>query len=189
MLDGDARAYVHSVCPIHCRVCHPLKHRQVDCQQVMERGGFYSATNASNLSHVRSFILADTDQLHHKIAEMSHRIRQLEDGLAILQASVSSERHPLLTDDLVKIKFGPEAPRSVEVISSKDSTEKVTVESIDALGTLTLNSDGEMRYFGRSAGSQVSMIYESTICLITLHRHLWRFEYYTSMENADFADW
>ena len=37
------------------------------------------------------FILADTDQSHKKIAEMSHRISQLEDALAILQSTVSDQ--------------------------------------------------------------------------------------------------
>ena len=50
------------------------------------------------------FVLADTEQLHRKIAEMSERIRQLEDALAIFQAGISSERHPLLRDELLTIK-------------------------------------------------------------------------------------
>jgi len=84
---------------------------------------------------------------------MSNRIRQLEDALAILQSSVSDQRHPLLTDELLKIKFGSEAIDSRNGAANDD--ENATMKSIDALGTLTLGSSGEVQYFGRSAGSEV----------------------------------
>lgn len=85
---------------------------------------------------------------------MSHRIRQLEDALAILQSSVSDQRHPLLEDALLKIKFGAEALRSSPAPTT-DNTPEAEIQSIDALGTLTLGDAGEMKYFGRSAGSEV----------------------------------
>jgi hypothetical protein len=94
---------------------------------------------------------------------MSHRIRQLEDALAILNSSVSSGPHPLLVDNLLKIKFGPEVERSSvspppdRPVSGLRDPEKATKETLDALGTLTLSSDGEMKFFGRSAGSQVCL--------------------------------
>jgi hypothetical protein len=43
---------------------------------------------------------------------MGQRIRQLEDALAIFQSSVSTEPHPLLQDDLLGVKFGPEVRTS-----------------------------------------------------------------------------
>lgn len=102
-----------------------------------------------------SFILADTEQLHRKISEMSNRIRQLEDALAILQSTVSDQRHPLLNDDLLKIKFGAETLRSPRSSSPGDEQDNPR-QSIDATGTLTLGESGEVKYFGRSAGSEVS---------------------------------
>jgi hypothetical protein len=105
------------------------------------------------LSH--RFILADTEQLHRKIADMSNRIRRLEDALTILQATVSDERHPLLEDDLLKIKFGPEAPEGRSCRTQEDQATKQQQQSIDALGTLALGNSGEVKYFGRSAGSEV----------------------------------
>ncbi|EAU81161.2 hypothetical protein CC1G_10448 [Coprinopsis cinerea okayama7 len=106
------------------------------------------------------FILADTDQLHRKIAEMSNRIRQLEDALAILQATVSDERHPLLSDEHLKIKFGSEAldPKKPAEPANEDDAK----HAIDALGTLTLGESGEMKYFGRSAGSETLMMAEDS---------------------------
>ena len=97
------------------------------------------------------FVLADTEQLHRKIAEMSERIRQLEDALAIFQAGISTERHPLLRDELLTIKFGPEVRRTVD----DEYTRNALSQSIDALGTLTIGEHGETKYIGRSGGSEV----------------------------------
>ena len=58
-----------------------------------------------------SFILANTEELHAKIAEMSERIQQLEDALAHLQSSVSADNHPLLRSDLLRIKSSAELHR------------------------------------------------------------------------------
>ncbi len=85
---------------------------------------------------------------------MSTRIRQLEDALAILQASVSSDRHPLLNDDLLRVKFGAEAAKQQQA----EPLLPPENQAIDALGTLTLTDAGDMRYFGRSAGSEVSRV-------------------------------
>ena len=46
---------------------------------------------------------------------MSDRIRQLEDGLAILQSSVTRDPHPLLATDLLKIKSGLELHSASEL--------------------------------------------------------------------------
>ncbi|KAG6837547.1 hypothetical protein H0H93_007728 [Arthromyces matolae] len=98
------------------------------------------------------FVLADTTQLHTKIAEMGQRIRQLEDALAIFQSGVSNETHPLLRDELLSIKFGPDKGRNT--IESEDRSRNDSSDSIDALGTLTIGDHGQVKYFGRSAGSE-----------------------------------
>ncbi|KDQ26286.1 hypothetical protein PLEOSDRAFT_30253, partial [Pleurotus ostreatus PC15] len=146
---------------LSCAECRRLKLRcdkKVPCSSCVRRGcesicpcGILSAGQGTR------FILADTQQLHRKISEMSNRIRALEDALAIMHGTTSSERHPLLSDDLLKIKFGAEALRS-------DSTQKPNgqggeQENIDALGTLTLDDkSGEVKYFGRSAGSETLLM-------------------------------
>ncbi|KZP16989.1 hypothetical protein FIBSPDRAFT_747810 [Athelia psychrophila] len=93
-----------------------------------------------------SSFLPGTENLYLKISEMGQRIRQLEDALAILQSSVSSEPHALLTDKLLSIKSIPE-PHS----SPKDAL----AETMDAFGTLTIGDGGEAKFFGLSAGSEV----------------------------------
>lgn len=83
---------------------------------------------------------------------MGQRIRQLEDALTIFQSGVSTETHPLLRDELLPIKFGPEVRQTDEPESAMKDT---LTESMDALGTLTIGDNGESKYYGRSAGSEV----------------------------------
>jgi hypothetical protein len=103
------------------------------------------------------FMLADTQHLHRKISDMAQRIRQLEDALAIFQTSVSNEVHPLLQEELLSIKYGPET-------QSPSSPNDNSQELADALGTLTIGQHGEVKYFGRSAGSEV--------CSLVVHNRL-----------------
>ncbi|KAJ7594320.1 fungal-specific transcription factor domain-containing protein [Mycena floridula] len=79
--------------------------------------------------------------------DLISRIIQLEDALAILQPS--SSKHPLLREDLIRIKFG-DSP--VEDHSSTD------LKLSNALGTLTVDENGQSRYFGPSAGSESLML-------------------------------
>lgn len=84
---------------------------------------------------------------------MGQRIRQLEDAVSIFQSGVSSETHPLMRDELLGIKFGPEI---AHIAQGEDTTPKeLSLDAIDALGTLTIGNSGESKYFGRSAGSEV----------------------------------
>lgn len=81
---------------------------------------------------------------------MGHRIRSLEDALAIFQAGVSNDVHPLLTDELLAIKYGLEtAPR--EALGDQQAAP------INGLGTLTITDRGDSHYFGRTAGSEVKI--------------------------------
>lgn len=104
------------------------------------------------------FVLADTEKLHDKIAVMSDRIRLLEDALAIVQSTVTSEPHPLLSRDQLNIKSSLELHSAVE---GEEKTAKVEAEEgeettyIDAFGTLAIRDDGAATFYGRSAGSEV----------------------------------
>ncbi|KAF7337693.1 hypothetical protein MSAN_02242800 [Mycena sanguinolenta] len=144
---------------LSCAECRRLKlkcDKSLPCGSCVRRG-CESICPLGNLSAGQGtrFILADTDQLHTKIAEMSQRIRQLEEALAILQAVVSNERHPLLATDLLSIKFAAEAP-----IRPDPPAQEQDPAMIDALGTLTLGNAGEVKYFGRSAGSETLLVAE-----------------------------
>lgn len=92
---------------------------------------------------------------------MGRRIRQLEDGLAILQSSISDKQHPLLNEDLLMIKFYPDK-------SSEEAKNEHSLDCIDALGTLTIGDSGDAKYFGRSAGSEVETFDSLVISLLTI---------------------
>ncbi|PSS35348.1 hypothetical protein PHLCEN_2v1685 [Hermanssonia centrifuga] len=141
---------------ISCAECRRLKlkcDKKLPCGSCVRRGCTTICPNGSlSAGQGTRFILADTDQLHRKISEMSERIRQLEDALAIFQAGISSERHPLLRDELLSIKFGPEVRRTID----DEHTRNAMSQSIDALGTLTIGEHGETKYIGRSGGSEAT---------------------------------
>lgn len=92
---------------------------------------------------------------------MSNWIRQLENALAILQSSVTDQRHTLLTDELLKVKFGSESINTREPPTGDE--DHPPQKSIDALGTLTLGSSGTLQYLGRSAGPEVGALFYSLI--------------------------
>ena len=50
------------------------------------------------------FVLASTQELHEKVAILTSRVRDLEDGLRTSHAQQSEEPHPLLAEDLLTIK-------------------------------------------------------------------------------------
>ncbi|KAG8214728.1 Choline/Carnitine o-acyltransferase-domain-containing protein [Butyriboletus roseoflavus] len=75
-------------------VCHSLPHTP----SLTPRTGALTSGKGSR------FILANTEQLHAKIIQMSDRIRQLEDALGSLQAKCATDPHPLLAQDLLRIK-------------------------------------------------------------------------------------
>lgn len=90
---------------------------------------------------------------------MSDRIRQLEDAVAILQSTLSSEPHPLLARELLKIKSSIELHAAVDDDVAAQGTRKQEPEEeesvMDAFGTLAIRDDGAATFYGRSAGSEV----------------------------------
>ncbi|KAI0816939.1 fungal-specific transcription factor domain-containing protein [Trametes gibbosa] len=158
---------------ISCAECRRLKlkcDKTVPCSSCKRRGCASICPNGSlTTGQGTRFILADTDRLHRKIAEMSDRIRQLEDGLAILQSSVTREPHPLLDPDLVKIKSGLELHSATRAAGGsagggieayEDAEEEEEAQYIDAFGTLAMRDDGAATFYGRSAGSESLLLDE-----------------------------
>ncbi|KAG9317567.1 hypothetical protein JVU11DRAFT_1775 [Chiua virens] len=136
---------------ISCAECRRLKlkcDKKLPCGSCVRRGCPTICPNGSlSTGQGTRFVLADTEHLHRKIAEMGHRIRALEDALGIFQTGVSSDAHPLLTDELLAIKYGLESsPREAP-------TDQQSLQ-LDGLGTLTITERGDSHYFGRTAGSE-----------------------------------
>lgn len=95
------------------------------------------------------FVIAATEHLHRRIARMSDRIRQLEDGLAVLQASHSQEPHPLLRDGLLVV----DQDRLDEPAQESDDGE-ATPDVISAFGTMSISEQGISRFFGPTGASE-----------------------------------
>ena len=95
-------------------------------------------------------VLADSDKLRGKLAEMAKRIRQLEDALQIEHAGRSTSPHPLLSQDQLMIKTRIEGTGPTE--ESKDLPEEEGLRQ--AFGVLALSEDNTVRWLGVS-GSEV----------------------------------
>jgi hypothetical protein len=106
---------------------------------------------------MRSFILASTQELHEKITELCSRIRDLEDALRTSHIQNSSEPHPLLSEEQLRIKapLQREAPpRNPTTIHQQE--EENNPDVIDSFGTLAINGSGHTNYYGQFANSWVS---------------------------------
>ncbi|TFK67651.1 hypothetical protein BDN72DRAFT_90025 [Pluteus cervinus] len=148
---------------LSCAECRRLKlkcDKTVPCSSCKRRGCSEICPNGSLVTGQGTrFVLADTDKLHQKISYMSDRIRQLEDALVVLQAAVSSEPHPLLDRELLKIKS------SLDLHAAVDGEEEFTVpeehddsQLLDTFGTLAIRDDGAATFYGRSAGQESLLI-------------------------------
>ncbi|KAH9040307.1 hypothetical protein EDB83DRAFT_2318366 [Lactarius deliciosus] len=105
----------------------------------------------SHASHVR-FVIAATDYLYRRIDRMGNRIRELEDALAVLQGSYSSDPHPLLCEGslLVDTDKLDEQPQE----SEDEGVDEVT----KSFGTLTVSDHGLSRFFGSTGGSDLLLL-------------------------------
>ncbi|KAF7340940.1 Zn(2)-C6 fungal-type domain-containing protein [Mycena sanguinolenta] len=116
-------------------------------------------------------VLANTEELHHRIENLVARIRDLEDALRTLQESVSHDPHPLLRADLLHLKTIPwsshfrsegssssgSRTNSVSTLPSEEEPGDPRTEEenlIDAFGTLTIGPHGETSFLGQTARSE-----------------------------------
>ncbi len=78
-------------------------------------------------------ILKNTEELHENIDSLCMRVRELEEALRVLQASVSSQPHPLLKEEL-QIKLPDRMDREVRSSSGTPSAEDEEAAMVDSLG-------------------------------------------------------
>jgi hypothetical protein len=103
------------------------------------------------------FVLASTQELHEKITELCSRVRDLEDGLRTSHSQNSNEPHPLLSDELLRIKAPLQresAPRNQTTVNQQE--EENNPDVIDSFGTLAINGAGHASYYSQFANSWVS---------------------------------
>ncbi|KAI5122510.1 hypothetical protein M0805_001418 [Coniferiporia weirii] len=135
---------------LSCAECRRLKlrcDRKFPCSACVKRGCSQICPQGSlTTGKGNRFVLANTESLHDKIAELSHRVRSLEDALAV--AHNSNERHPLLSDELLKIKNPLE--REVILEAPRPTEEE---DTIDAVGSLSISHTGRTNFYGQTANS------------------------------------
>ncbi|KAF8886430.1 fungal-specific transcription factor domain-containing protein [Gymnopilus junonius] len=160
--------------PTSCAECRRLKlrcDRNVPCEKCVSRGcGSICPDGVLTPGRSGRLVLANTEELHDRIEQLSSRNRDLEKALRKLQGTVSDQPHPLLGADLLKLNFqhgssssGPstssssKSPSTSRVSPTTHPPEPMDVTMdedhniIDAYGTLAINRRGESSFLGRTA--------------------------------------
>lgn len=101
-----------------------------------------------------------TSELRAKLSDMSERIRMLEEALKASHRLTHTEAHPLLTDELLKIKEVHEHSESSTRGTTPQSAtgtdgDNGTGEIENAFGSLSVSQSGVTKYFGHAANSWV----------------------------------
>lgn len=80
-------------------------------------------------------------------------MRELEDGLRASHGQHSGETHPLLSEDLLRIK----APLQRENLSSttNGNSDEPGGDVVDSFGSLSISDTGRTNYFGQATSSFV----------------------------------
>jgi hypothetical protein len=109
----------------------------------------------SEISH--RFVLASTTELHEKISQLANRVRDLEDSLRSTHSQITDEPHPLLGEELLRIKAPLQREPSGSRASSGQSVkeEEDNPDMVDAFGSLSISISGRAKYFGSMANSWV----------------------------------
>ncbi|KZT27790.1 hypothetical protein NEOLEDRAFT_1059869 [Neolentinus lepideus HHB14362 ss-1] len=164
-LNGGAKKRRRGATRLSCAECRRLKlrcDRKVPCSSCVKRGcGAICPDGSLTTGQGNRFVLASTQELHEKISELSLRVRELEDGLRVSHSKTTSEQHPLLSDELLKIK----APLQREPSGQRNSAtggpgglngikeEESKPDVVDAIGSLSISDSGRTKYFGHTANS------------------------------------
>ncbi|KAL5492320.1 hypothetical protein ACEPAI_3767 [Sanghuangporus weigelae] len=137
---------------LSCAECRRLKlrcDRKFPCSACIKRGCSQICPEGSlTTGKGNRFVLANTEALHEKISELCQRVRALEDALAVAHRATHADRHPLLSDELMKIKN----PLEREVIANPPKLQDEE-DAIDAVGSLSISPSGKANFFGTTANA------------------------------------
>ncbi|KAH9044225.1 fungal-specific transcription factor domain-containing protein [Lactarius hengduanensis] len=143
---------------LSCAECRRLKlrcDRGIPCGSCLKRGcGAICPDGSLTTGQGNRFVLASTQELHEKITELCSRVRDLEDALRTSHSQNSSEPHPLLSEELLRVKapLQRESPlRNPTIIHQQE--EENNPDVIDSFGTLAINRSGHTNYYGQFANS------------------------------------
>ncbi|KAI0349656.1 hypothetical protein OH77DRAFT_1499462 [Trametes cingulata] len=135
--------------PLSCAECRRCS-RVFPCASCVKKGCAAICPDGSlTTGKGNRFVLANTEALHDKITILANRVRSLEDALEEVQSSVSSQPHPLLTDELRALKRPLERETPEEQAQEQ---EQETVESIN-VGSLSITESGHTKFYGGMANA------------------------------------
>lgn len=114
-------------------------------------------------------MLATTEELHEKNQQLAYRIRDLEDALQSLYSDVSTEPHPLLSEELLKIKTPlqrePLPLQSINALILNDEIPSLDVAT--SSGSMAVQTPEKSRYYGHTANSWVGAFNHLLCCSLT----------------------
>ncbi|KAI0343143.1 hypothetical protein BDW22DRAFT_1329101 [Trametopsis cervina] len=157
-LPGEQKKRKRGATRLSCAECRRLKlrcDRAIPCGSCVKRGCATICPDGSlqtgKGNRATRFVLASTQDLHEKIHELSNRVRELEDGLRASHSQHSQNTHPLLSEDLLRIK----APIQREGLGATSSGPGGEQESdvVDSFGSLAISDTGRTNYFGQATSS------------------------------------
>ncbi|KAJ3753187.1 hypothetical protein EV360DRAFT_53880 [Lentinula raphanica] len=159
---------------LSCAECRRLKlrcDRCIPCSSCVKRGTAAicpdgSLTTGQGNRHLQTytdlelcrFVLASTQELHEKIHELSNRVRELEDALRSDHSQLTHDPHPLLSEELLKIKapLQREPPAARGLLNGNSKDDEPNPDVVDAFGSLSISLSGKAKFFGQTANSWVS---------------------------------
>ncbi|KAI0372783.1 hypothetical protein BV20DRAFT_1119753 [Pilatotrama ljubarskyi] len=139
--------------PLSCAECRRLKlrcSRVFPCASCVKKGCAAICPDGSlTTGKGNRFVLANTEALHDKITILANRVRSLEDALEEIQSSVSSQPHPLLTDELRALK------RPLERETPEEQAQEQEQESVESInvGSLSITESGHTKFYGGMANA------------------------------------
>ena len=96
------------------------------------------------------FVLASTQDLHEKINQLANRVRELEDALRASHAQQSLEPHPLLAEELLRIKAPIQRENLINTGVSNGTSDEPGADVVDSFGSLSISESGKTNYFGQA---------------------------------------
>ncbi|THH15615.1 hypothetical protein EW146_g4890 [Bondarzewia mesenterica] len=144
---------------LSCAECRRLKlrcDRNIPCSSCVKRGcGAICPDGSLTTGQGNRFVLASTQELHEKITELCTRVRELEDALRVSHKQTSSETHPLLSDDLLRVKAPLQRDVSLRshAVNNQPEDDDTNPDDVDSFGTLSISDSGQTKYYGQPANS------------------------------------
>ncbi|KAI0091791.1 fungal-specific transcription factor domain-containing protein [Irpex rosettiformis] len=155
---GEPKKRKRGAMRLSCAECRRLKlrcDRQIPCGSCVKRGCAAICPDGSlqtgKGNRATRFVLPNTQDLHEKINELSNRVRELEDGLRTSHSQHSQDSHPLLSEELLRIK----APLQREGLGASSATTNgdENGDVVEHFGSLAISDNGRTSYFGQATGS------------------------------------